>query len=434
MLYVHFDAPHQSESPSPAYLLKALWHTKGDYRLNYLKYLAQIIYTDEVFGKFLKALSQLGLRDNTLIVVTADHGRAIIGDHFYWTIFHNGEINKDDFSHGSLWEEVVRIPCFMSGPPLPSGPRRVEQLVANLDVFPTLVELALPDPQKYLSDPRIQGKSFAGLLQGNPATAFQGRQEVYTIGTLGDSLYRADGAHYVQRWPEMERVLLPSDKHQTMHILTEQLFDDRSDPLEKKNIIDTNQPLLDEMRRAYAATKAGEIERQYLNFILFNYKTGTIAGEVSVNDGEIGRISTFPLTGQTFQLEKIPGSPAGERIRFSFSLSNKINGLIFERPVEILQLNHNGLPVPPENIHIGPFGIYLAGPQQEPLKFEKISEGTNPEGYHRFLSSRIPTQLNNAEGVYLYQMSFQNWMQQTFSDRQLSGSVREMLKQWGYLR
>jgi choline-sulfatase len=110
-------------------------------------YYGMVTYVDEEFGRVLKKLDELGLRENTIIVYTADHGE-MLGDRGTWY--------KNSFYDGS-----ATIPFIWSFPKsLPQG-KVVRTPAMNMDVFPTLMELCgLPAPAG------LEGRSLVPVLQG----------------------------------------------------------------------------------------------------------------------------------------------------------------------------------------------------------------------------------------------------------------------------
>ncbi|HZM00764.1 MAG TPA: sulfatase, partial [Planctomycetota bacterium] len=102
------------------------------------RYDAEIRYFDEHVGRLLQWLSERGLTDDALIVVTADHGESL-GEHDFW------------FCHGeNVHREVVRVPLIVRFPRRapgagPAAGARRSELVGHLDLFPTvLAALGLP--------------------------------------------------------------------------------------------------------------------------------------------------------------------------------------------------------------------------------------------------------------------------------------------------
>ena len=111
-------------------------------------YDSDVSYQDSVLGSMLDDLDARGIADQTMIVVTADHGEEL------WEVGRCG--------HGaSLRETLVHIPLFVRYPPLIPKGTIVEEGVDALDILPTLAD-ALGEPPP----PRAQGDSLVALAQG----------------------------------------------------------------------------------------------------------------------------------------------------------------------------------------------------------------------------------------------------------------------------
>ena len=143
-------------------------------------YDAAVTHIDAQIGRVVDALDALGLRQRTLVVVWGDHGWHL-GEHGLWA--------KD-----TNFEVAARVPLIVSAPGLP--PRRLDELVEFVDIYPTLAELAgLPPPDG------VEGSSFAALVRGGPrpwkrAAFTQTRHERF----LGRSM-RTDRYRYTE-WAE----------------------------------------------------------------------------------------------------------------------------------------------------------------------------------------------------------------------------------------
>lgn len=99
-------------------------------------YQGEVAFNDESFGRLEAAMKQLGVWDDTIVVVTADHGEE------FW--------EYDARGHGkTLREEVLRIPLIIR-PVRDTGHApgtRLERRIALVDLFPTLLGLAgIPPP------------------------------------------------------------------------------------------------------------------------------------------------------------------------------------------------------------------------------------------------------------------------------------------------
>ena len=126
----------------------------------------QIERLDAEVGQILAALNDAGLRDNTLVVFTTEHGPAI------------GRAKH------TLYDSGLKIALLLRYPPLIPAGARFDHLLSNLDLLPTLLALAaLPLPSN------LHGRSFAPLLAGEE---FTGRSEVFAEQSWG----RRAGRHY----------------------------------------------------------------------------------------------------------------------------------------------------------------------------------------------------------------------------------------------
>jgi arylsulfatase A-like enzyme len=98
-----------------------------------------VSFVDSQAGRILAALDRLGLRDNTVVVFTADHGD-MLGDHWL--------INKGPYHFNGL----LNVPSIWS---IPGGPRGAvsDELVSHLDFAPTILDLA-GVPQMEYGPPR----------------------------------------------------------------------------------------------------------------------------------------------------------------------------------------------------------------------------------------------------------------------------------------
>jgi arylsulfatase A-like enzyme len=105
---------------------------------------------DDLVGQLIRCLEERGLSDNTVLIVTADHGEALF-EHGY--IGHNTQ----------LYEESIRVPLLVKLPG--QAPRKVEDVVELIDLGPTILELAgVPVPEsmqgRSLFDPRADRVAF----------------------------------------------------------------------------------------------------------------------------------------------------------------------------------------------------------------------------------------------------------------------------------
>lgn len=115
------------------------------------RYALEVEFTDRELGRLLAGLEAQGLMDNTLVVLTSDHGEGL-GDH-------------DLVGHVSqLYDSLLHVPLIVSWPgELPQG-LVIDDFVGLTDIFPTVAELVGADPPG-----RASGVSLVPLLHGDPA-------------------------------------------------------------------------------------------------------------------------------------------------------------------------------------------------------------------------------------------------------------------------
>ena len=158
----------------------------------------EITKHDHFFGAFLERLSKLGLADDTLVVVTSDHGEEF-DDHGSW-------------GHGhSVYQELLHVPLMFRLPNrLPAG-TKVGDAVSTLDISATVTDLlGLPEMT------HNEGHALVGLMLGEapsrPSVAFSDFQDDRRVITTS-------------RW----KLILRGN-------LTSTMFDLVADPMEKTQL------------------------------------------------------------------------------------------------------------------------------------------------------------------------------------------------------
>src|SRR5262249_15621633 len=113
-------------------------------------YYGMISYVDRKFGELMEALAATGLADDTIVIVTADHGdmRGVRGLWYKMT-------SSDGAARGPLILHAPRL----------FGARRVAQNVSLVDLLPTFAELA-GEGAPFAPATEIDGRSLVGLAAG----------------------------------------------------------------------------------------------------------------------------------------------------------------------------------------------------------------------------------------------------------------------------
>ncbi len=189
-------------------------------------YFRLIAGVDRSVGKILDTLDEQGMTDNTIVVYTSDHGFFL-----------------DEHGLSGKWlmhEESIRIPLVIRDPRLPKERRgsQPEQLVLNIDLAPTVLDLAgLPIPEE------TDGRSLKPLMYGEPVD-------------WRDDFFYEHHFDYGGRIPKTEGVRTADWKYITYpgtEPRYEELYNLEKDPFEEQNLADdpASQERLKSMRERY---------------------------------------------------------------------------------------------------------------------------------------------------------------------------------------
>jgi arylsulfatase A-like enzyme len=182
------------------------------------RYDAEINYVDDQLGRLVGYLRREGLYDETLLVVTADHGEEF-GEHGLYR------------EHWSTHEGTQHVPLLVKPPadePVETGPR--EHLVTNVDMAPTLADYAgLDAPAQW------QGRSIRPVVAD---TGAPGRDRI----VVDHGLYTAQRAVRTDRWK-----FVRTYEDGLWDLPDRQLFDMQGDPWEQENVADDYPDVVDEL-------------------------------------------------------------------------------------------------------------------------------------------------------------------------------------------
>jgi arylsulfatase A-like enzyme len=194
-------------------------------------YDGEIRYVDAQIGRLLSALRESGALENTLVIITSDHGESL-GEHDYW------------FEHGRhAYEATCRVPLMIRFPESMVDrpePGRREGDISLVDIFPTLGELLLPvmpRPLGAVSD--VRGKSRASLIMEDRDTG---------DAVFCEKVERSEKARAIQAkavrlgdWKLIRRYThlagQPGESGRRLVVLSEELYDLAQDPGEEENLI-----------------------------------------------------------------------------------------------------------------------------------------------------------------------------------------------------
>ncbi|MHC4873059.1 MAG: sulfatase family protein [Planctomycetota bacterium] len=167
------------------------------------QYLGCITLVDDMIGKVIDKLKELGLYDNTLIVFTSDHGD-YMGDHY---------MQQKAFFHDCS----SRIPFFFTGPDVGKG-KVVHELVSQIDLLPTILDycgLILEQKGIEVDITTSDAISIKGALEGGELS--KDRTMISESGILGYSVMMRQGTtkiNFYEDTGEVDIFDLENDPHE----------------------------------------------------------------------------------------------------------------------------------------------------------------------------------------------------------------------------
>jgi len=193
-------------------------------------YDASIKAMDVEIGRLIERLEELGLADDVLIAVVADHGEEFLEHGEHW--------------HGdTVYGELTNVPLFVRWPGVVPA-IVVGETVQSIDLLPTLLDLcSLPVPDE------VQGQSLLPLLAANV--------EPETLGWMSRPAF-SEARLSMPRVPKPEEDLecfsIVVDGWRLIHNTTRpddhpeyELFDHEHDPLNKTNVADANPAVVERL-------------------------------------------------------------------------------------------------------------------------------------------------------------------------------------------
>jgi arylsulfatase A-like enzyme len=199
--------------------------TEADKRQIQNLYYAGVTHGDRMTGELLEALEREGVLDNTIIVVTADHGEEL-DDHGLW-------------EHNHMYNTNLRVPLIVVAPGmLPKGVR-VKELVESVDLLPSLCEmLGVQAPHEERLDEQgrdygaVDGKSFVGLAHGRVESL---REVSFSENGLEMSAQDLEWKLIVRATELANETLASIEKHE---LYPARLFHLAKDPHEMRNVLE----------------------------------------------------------------------------------------------------------------------------------------------------------------------------------------------------
>jgi N-acetylglucosamine-6-sulfatase len=189
-----------------------MYHGSMDFATFYKRYCETLLAVDESVGVLLDYLDREGLAESTVVIYMGDNGFSF-GEH--------GLIDKRQF-----YEESAKVPFLVRYPGILEGNQVIDKMVQNIDVAPTILELAgVKEP------PQMQGHSIVPILKGED---IQWRDRIF---------YEYYWENSFPQTPTMHGVRTERYKLIRYHGIwdTNEFYDLQEDPYEMHNLIKSHE-------------------------------------------------------------------------------------------------------------------------------------------------------------------------------------------------
>ena len=221
-LYLAHNMPHVPLAVSDKFKGKSEQGLYGDVMME----------IDWSVGEIFKTLRELGLEDNTLVILTSDNGP--------WTNYgnHAGSAGGLREAKATTFDGGNRVPCIMywKGKTLPGT--TCNKLASNIDLLPTFAEIT----QAPLPTRKIDGVSILSLIEGkkdaNPRESFVYYYNKNDLEAVTDGMFKLVFPHKYVTYGAYE----PGNDGQpgkltNLEIMKPEMYDLRRDPGERYNVI-----------------------------------------------------------------------------------------------------------------------------------------------------------------------------------------------------
>jgi len=179
-------------------------------------YLACIAFVDDQIGAVVQALDESSFAENTVVVLTSDHG---------WNM---GE--KDYLFKNSPWEESTRVPLIIRAPGVSTPGSRVDQPVTLIDIYPTLNDLCRLEGNTMENDQGVplDGHSLRPFLEDSDFQGWEGPKGALSViygGITKEDIYKQTYSYRTKKW-----------RYIRYHNGEEELYNHVGDPYEWQNL------------------------------------------------------------------------------------------------------------------------------------------------------------------------------------------------------
>jgi len=203
------------------------------------KYKGAVHYVDHHLGRIKEVLNNEKILDNTLLIITSDHGESLTEHDIL-------------FDHHGLYEVTTHVPLIFYGPGIFKKKKQIDSLIQHVDIVPTLCDLLNIKKQSYDFD----GLSLFPLINDE-------KKEVHNFVFNEES--------YVQRkigirTHKYKYIMAPDGRGycsycQKVHVGPEELYDLSLDPEENNSLVDLKKELAEKLKKQLE-TFAAELDKK----------------------------------------------------------------------------------------------------------------------------------------------------------------------------
>lgn len=419
--FVNLNSPHSPYQPPPAAKAAIPRPPRGPEDRMLRSYLAEIHKDDAAVGELLAKLDELGLSEDTLVLLTADHGETLSREHEAIPDgVDGGPRIGGRFHHlSSLYDETAHVPLILRLPKkLPAG-LRVKDPVSSIDIVPTLLELAGIDAPSSL-----RGSSLLHMVRGKPDP-----ERPIVVEGRGAHSIRVGRWRLVIRDPAYRHVRVKGRRKSRPL----ELYDLESDPGERVEVTKQHPEvvarLLEADRKRSAQSAAASTTKPPKYHLYFAGGSGLhrLKGRIRALGADGG-----PATVVALGNELAEGALRSEAGRVELDLSLVPEGVLaFELAVDPpnaeleWELRLDDAPWPAEKIFAGSFG----------LEAKMLATGVRGESARRSVAGATLPFIDAAADVGLYVIRDTGPRELELAQGDAAkAEAMGLMKAWGYVR
>jgi arylsulfatase A-like enzyme len=211
------------------------------------RYDACIKFVDNEIGKIVSILKETSVYDNTIILITSDHGESLIEHGIY-------------FDHHGLYDDTIRVPLIIKLPRIEH--KRIDAFIQHTDIVPTIL-----DYLKIQNDDNFDGKSILPLIEdGKKIWDYIYTEEFHVEKKKS---IRTNNFKYIYSNSEEDAICKYCRKK---HGDIEELYNLKTDPGESNNLINEKPQIANEFKKLLKIKLSQILERNQISNIINNLK------------------------------------------------------------------------------------------------------------------------------------------------------------------